>query len=303
MCELGWKVLTQTRRHAVIQYRAPGTVYGLKVPDKLWRAISEAGPHPQPSDVHADGAWWYVEIEAPGPGEPRAVGLWNQTDANGETLKTGIGIWTNGPDASPETPVLVAWRIEPGDPRPGGSWAVIGRDGTTPIAPGTISYQFHRSGDRDREMEERSYVLFGGEHPLVDRVRAAITEHLVRGKSEPLQLAPGPLRPARTNGGDTGDDAPEAAGSESVFVLVRAPEPVRSSADPGGADPRERGRDGLDRPLGERHYVNAHYKRQAHGPGSQLRKIICVEGYWRGPEPGDDEIMLTRMAEGASAGE
>ena len=45
--EFGWKVLTATGRAPLIHAQAPGTVYGLRVPERLWRAIGEAGPHPE----------------------------------------------------------------------------------------------------------------------------------------------------------------------------------------------------------------------------------------------------------------
>lgn len=33
--------------------------------------------------------------------------------------------------------------------------------------------------------------------------------------------------------------------------------------------------------------VRGHYKRQAHGPGASMRKVIWIEPYWRGPEDAD----------------
>ena len=68
--EFGWKVLTATGRAALIHAQAPGTVYGLRVPERLWRAIGEAGPHPELQNIFADDAWWYVEIEHREPHEP-----------------------------------------------------------------------------------------------------------------------------------------------------------------------------------------------------------------------------------------
>ena len=130
------------------------------------------------------------------------------------------------------------------------------------------------------------------------RVYNAISEHLTRGTIEPLSLVPrafDPSRAARPAGGEGTKPAHRAptATPDSIFQLIRAPDPIV-------ADPRERtgtgtGRNGHE--LTERHYVKAHYKRQAYGPGQSLRQVICVEGYWRGPEPDDGYVPLERLAD------
>lgn len=183
------------------------------------------------------------------------------------------------------------------------SATIVGLDrgrGEGPLAPGTPGYPYQT----DPDIEETARVLLGaalvGSGGALERARAAITEHLTRGTSTAMALAiaPAPLREAnRPRWIARTHDAPDPR-NESIFMLVRAPDPVR--VDDTGTGEIGNGKDGEREPQGslrERHYVRAHRKRQAHGPGGRLRKIVCIEGYWRGPEPDDEHLTLERMAE------
>ena len=48
--------------------------------------------------------------------------------------------------------------------------------------------------------------------------------------------------------------------------------------------------------LGWRSSVSGHFKLQAHGPASSLRKLIWVDGYSRGPEDGPRKVQLERLS-------
>lgn len=43
--------------------------------------------------------------------------------------------------------------------------------------------------------------------------------------------------------------------------------------------------------------VRGHWEQQPHGPGSQLRKLVHVEPYWRGPEAAPIGVRAHRMRE------
>ena len=126
----------------------------------------------------------------------------------------------------------------------------------------------------------------------IARAKTAITVHLeADGRAVPLAQ----YRPSA--GGATARGETARRGKESataLFAIERAPEPER--AEPHGAG----GGQGLgDRaPLEERQRVRAHWKRQAFGPRLARRRRIVVESYERGPAPHDDQIVMTRLAEG-----
>ena len=299
MNELGWKILTATKRSAVIHSGAKGTVYGLKIPPRLWRAVAEAGAHPAPIDLLADDAWWYVEIEEPTDGEPRGVGLWVHRDPDGTPTDTGVAIWTAPAPASPTAPFIVGWRIARETGRLQGSWALAHEDGRPPLAPGIAKYkEYHRDPAAEAMAERCMAMITGTSNSVLDRVEAAISEHLTRGTSTPLSLDPGPLREANRARWDPTNPEPRPDERASVFRLVRAPDPMRTDeADDGKPGGKRTDADGARGTLQERQYVSAHWKRQAHGPAGRLRRTIIIEGYWRGPEPDDEHIALTRMAD------
>ena len=68
------QILAQTGRAQVFHSQMPGTIHGIKIPPRLWRALGEAGPHPDPRDPFEGNRWWYVEIEEPEPEEARGFG-------------------------------------------------------------------------------------------------------------------------------------------------------------------------------------------------------------------------------------
>lgn len=291
------QILTQTRRAQAIRSRMAGTIHGIRIPPRLWRALGEAGAHPEPLDPFAEDRWWYAEIEAPGPGEPRGVAVWLHTGPDGARDESGIAIWTEGPHASPKTPVVIGWRIPWGTPRRKVmlGWARLepvpyanGVPG--PVLPDEVADHYQQLAD----------TAVQADHSVVARVYAAISEHLTRGTVEPLTLGIPAFGTAEVGKPDiqTGASAPtgtlRARIADSIFQLIRAPDPV-------APDPRERARhsgtgQGQDA-LTERHYVRAHYKRQAYGPEQSLRRVICVEGYWRGPDPDPEHVPLERLAD------
>ena len=289
--EFIWQTLTQTQRAEVIQSRAPGTIHGLKVPPRLWRAIAEAGPHPELADIYAEDRWWYVEIETPAPGEPRAMALWLHREPDGTKVESGFGIWTEGHHASLESPVLIGWRMPPDVPARQMGWAKLDEMPYANGAPGpSLGEDVH---DEFMAMAERALV---GRESVQERVCAAITEHLTRGTSEPLALSADGVREANRSAGTLRTAVSEQPPPEtqSIFALVRAPDPVLADA----ATKVEVTGKGMERgPPAEHHYVRAHFKRQAYGPKQSLRRVICIEGYWRGPEPDELHVVLERMSD------
>ena len=80
----------------------------------------------------------------------------------------------------------------------------------------------------------------------------------------------------------------------ALFAIEQAPEPESAEAQAQG---RGCGRGGGGQ-LKERQRVRAHFKRQAYGRRLSRRRLIVIEGYRRGPAPEDDQIVVTRLAEG-----
>lgn len=289
------KILKQTGRAQVLKSPHEGTIHGIKVPPRLWRALGEAGPRPDLPDLFTDNRWWYVEIEDPAEHEPDGVAVWMHIYANGSRKEIGFGIWTRGPDITAANPLLGAWILptDPADPERGFGWA---RLDVTPHAPGSpgpglpqaLTDQYNKLVRDTVETARRD---------IRGRAFAAIAEHLTRGTIEPLTLADPVFQEATGEAGPPADNStdpkrpPEAA--DSMFQLVRAPDPVVSDASRRGGNGA--GAHGTE--LTERQYVKAHYKRQVHGPQQSLRRIICVEGYWRGPEPDAEHVPLERLAE------
>ena len=81
----------------------------------------------------------------------------------------------------------------------------------------------------------------------------------------------------------------------ALFALRRAPEPERAE-DRGTAKAGHRA--GGRGALRELQVVRPHWKRQAHGPRRSRRRWIVVERYERGPASAEDQIEVTRLAEG-----
>lgn len=289
------QILAQTQRAQVFHSRMPGVIHGIKIPPRLWRALGEAGPHPEPPDPFAEERWWYAEIEEPEPDEPRGVAIWLHGNADRTHAESGIAIWTEGPHATPEKPVVVGWRLPSEEPaaRIGFGWARLdavphAHGAPGPSLPDDVTEHYWRLAD----------IALKGSGSIRMKVHAAISEHLTRGTVEPLTLGTPTFEvnartgPATASGKDSANGRTPGV-PESIFQLIRAPDPIVS-------DPRQRARTpagGRGHELTERHYVKAHYKRQAYGPGQSLRQVICVEGYWRGPEPDAEHVPLERLAD------
>lgn len=257
--EFIWQTLTQTQRAEVIHSRAPGTIHGLKIPPRLWRAIAEAGPHPELADIYAEDRWWYVEIEDPAAGEPRAMARWIHEESDGTEVESGFAIRTEGRHASLESPAFIGWRVPPDGPTQQIGWAKLDEVPHAYGAPGPGPGE-----DAHNDFMALAATTIEGRECIRRRVYAAITEHLTRGTSEPLALSAHRLREANRGRSPFATDASEQPPSEpqSIFALVRAPDPVVADATTGAGATGE----GTERgPLTERHYVRAHFKRQAYG--------------------------------------
>ena len=75
-------MLAQTGRNHVAHAPDERTLCALEVPARLWRALAEAGPCPQPpAPPELTDRWWLVEIEHPADDEPNAVALWKADGA------------------------------------------------------------------------------------------------------------------------------------------------------------------------------------------------------------------------------
>ena len=296
--EFVYQTLTQTGRSTMVHSRTQTQVQGIKVPPRLWKAIGEAAPHPEPANPYANGQWWYVEIEEPGPLEPRAVALWMNETIEDNEAESGFAIWTEGPMGTLEAPAVIGWRNPLGAGERGWGWAVLE---PSPLAYGTLSMGEHAAQQTAAhpKFERLFAILMEGDGSVHEKIRAAITEHLTRGEAIPLGLAQETLReantPARLKRSGNREQAARPR-MDSIFSLVRAPDPVQADRD--NAATASHGGTGEPRgPLTEHHYVRAHYKRQPYGPGQTLRKVICVEGYWRGPEPDESHVRLERLSD------
>src|SRR5262249_31996760 len=131
--------------------------------------------------------------------------------------------------------------------------------------------------DSDEELASRPAF-----HPLDDRDRRAVVllGRLVLGVlaelSSPEQVEA--IERHRVFLGTRGASSPRGAPKAWTFVLKRSVT----------VDCRDAVSDYLSRRKATtptvQVLVRGHWKRQAHGPGGALRKLIHVEPYWRGPE-------------------
>ena len=274
------KMLVQTGRHHVARALDDRMLCALEIPACLWRALREAGPCPEPPAApDLTHRWWLVEIEEPADDEPNLVALWEE-DGEAVTLAAFLGVEDG---AGGSCPTVVVWRT-----------GADGRHSRTGVV--VLRYPVHVDDPANAEKQAGARLVIDTlETPGTGtnaRVRSAIALHLADGQPTAL----GPYR-ASTAGAETPrEGAPERRGSfTALFALRRAPEPERAE-DRGTAKAGHRA--GGRGALRELQVVRPHWKRQAHGPRRSRRRWIVVERYERGPASAEDQIEVTRLAEG-----
>ena len=274
------KMLAQTGRNHVAPATDARTLCGLEIPARLWRALGEAGPCPEPhQEPDLDERWWLVEIEQTADDEPNAIALWVEQGAE-VTLAIFLGV-DDGRDGS--CPMIVSWRTTPNGERTRAGLAVL----RCPV----------HVDDRDNP-ESRTATqlvidtLAAPDTGPIARVKTAIALHLASdGEARALASYRPSTRSPRT---PTNELPAEQNSITALFALKRAPEPKRGEDQAG--DRRGHGRGG-GRPLLARQEVEPHWKRQAYGPKLSRRRWIVIERYERGPAPEEDQIVMTRLAE------
>ena len=184
------KMLVQTGRHHVARAPDERTLCALEIPARLWRALRDAGPCPEPpAPLDLTDRWWLVEIEEPADDEPNLVALWEE-DGEAVTLATFLGV---DDGAGGACPTVVSWRIGAG-----------GRRSRTGVA--VLRYPVHvdDTGDAERQASARLVIdtLAAPDTGTMARVRSAIALHLA--EAEPTAL--GPYR-ASTAGAQTPREA------------------------------------------------------------------------------------------------
>ena len=277
------QMLAQTGRAHVAHAPDERMVFALEVPARLWRALREAGPCPQPTGPAPEYSEhrWLVEIERPRHDEPDALALWTE-DGHDVALALFADV-DDGQGGACLT--AVTWRTNAAGEHSGAGLA-------------TLRYPVHvddpAHAKAQAQLQHVVEMLAAPHTGPVARARAAIALHLSHTH------APAPLGPYRASQASEraarrpGSGAREAA-FPRLFAVERAPEPIPSAPNtqaPGGHRSADRGA------LVERHTVRAHWKRQAHGTSRTKRRWIVIEGYERGPTPAQDEITLRRLAEG-----
>lgn len=275
------KMLVQTGRNRVARVPDDRTLCALEIPARLWRALREAGPCPEPAAAPVlNDRWWLVEIEHPADDEPNAIALWEDDGA-----EVALAAFLDVEDGkNPPCLTVVAWHTSDDGKR--------SRAGVA-----ALKYPVHVDDPASSESQAGATLvidtLAAPDTGSVARVKAAIALHL----SHDGQAAV--LRPYRasTAGARSQRQGPAAARQSftALFALKRAPEPERGEDHATGRSGHRRGGGG---PLLARQEVGPHWKRQAYGPKHSRRKWIVIERYERGPAPEDDQIVVTRLAQG-----
>ena len=274
------KMLEQTGRDHVARAPDARTLCALETPARLWRALGEAGPCPQPpAALELSERWWLVEVESPADEEPNAVALW---EADGAEVVLAAFLCDDDSAAASFLSVIT-WRTTPDGERSRPGVATL----TCPPHVDDPDNAESRAG-----MQHVIDTLAAPDTGSIARVKTAIALHLASdGRAAPLAS----YRPATPGGRkEGGGGAARRHSIMTLFALERAPEP-EPAQERSTAERDHRGGGGR---LTARHHVRAHWKRQAFGPRLSRRRWIVVEGYARGPAPGDDQIVVTRLAEG-----
>ena len=280
------KMLEQTGRNHIARAPDERTLCALEVPTRLWRALREAGPCPEPAQApELSTRWWLVEIEHPADDEPNAIAFW---EADGDEV--ALAAFLDVEDGhSPPYLTVVTWRRGADGERTGAGVAVLG----DPIRV-----------DNPHDPESQA-----GARRVIDTLAAPGTGSVARAKTAvALHLAndgePAPLGAYRASTAGAGSARQGAAATRrsfsALFALKRAPEPERGEDHATG---RSGHRHGGSTRLLARQVVGPHWKRQAYGPRHSCRRWIVVERYERGPAPEDDQIVLTRLAERQARGQ
>ena len=275
------KMLEQTGRSHVARAPDARTLCALEIPRRLWRTLDEAGPRPEGlAAPQLSERWWIVEVEAPADDEPNAIALW---EANGAEVALA-GFLCPGERGGAPFVTVVTWRTSAEGERSSAGLAAL----RTPV------HADDPENPQSRAAPEQIIEALTAPHTgPVARAKTAIALHRANNAQAPA------LRSYRPSGGTAqarSDDAGArpARSITALFAIERAPEPETAKLH---AEGRGHGRGGGGR-LEERQRVRAHFKRQAFGPRLSRRRLIVIEGYRRGPAPEDDQIVVTRLAEG-----
>lgn len=276
------KMLEQTERNHVARATDARTLCGLEIPARLWRALAEAGPCPQPHQCPELGdRWWLVEIEDPADDEPNAIALW---DADGDevTLAAYLGV-DDGQGRSCIT--VLSWRTTADGERTHAGLAAL----RSPVHVDDPHNAESRAG--------RQIIIDSLTQPdtgSIARVKTAIALHL-ENDGEPTPL--GSYRPSTAATRARNGALPALQTSiTALFALERAPDPEAAQEHATGEGRGASGNGGFR----ARHHVRAHWKRQAFGPQLSHRRWIVVEPYARGPAPAQNQIVVTRLPERAT---
>ena len=274
------KLLEQTGRNHVARAPDARTLCALEVPSRLWRALRDAGPYPEPSaSPELTDRWWLVEIEHPADDEPNAVAL-READGAEVALTAFLGVEDGD---NPPCLTVVTWRTGADGERTRAGVAVLG----SPVRVNDPENPESQAGAM-RVID----TLAAPDTGAVARAKTAITLHLANG-GEPAPL--GPYRPSTADAATTRQGpAATRRSPTTLFALTRAPEPERGERDATGRSGYRHGGGGR---LVARQEVRTHWKRQAHGPRHSKRRWQLIERYERGPAPEEDQVVLTRLAE------
>ena len=274
------KMLAQTGRNHVARAPDARTLCALEIPTRLWRALGEAGPCPEPpAPLDLTERWWLVEIEHPADDEPNALALWEEDGAE-VALAAFLDVDQRG-----RVPLvtMVTWRTGADGERSRAGVAVL----KSPVHVDDPASPESQAGKR-----HVVDTLAAPDTGSVVRAKTAIALHLAHdGEAASL----GPYRASTASAWSPRQGAAAARRSfTALFALKRAPEPERGEDHATGHSGHRRGGASA---LRARQVVGPHWKRQAFGPRHSRRRWIVIERYERGPAPDDDQIVLTRLAE------
>ena len=274
-------MLEQTGRSHVARAPDARTLCALEIPRRLWRALGEAGPRPAVlAGPQLSERWWIVEVEAPADDEPNAIALWEADDAEVALA----GFLCPGERGGAPFVTVVTWRTSAEGERSSEGLAAL----RTPVHADDPDNPESRAG-----LEQIIETLAAPDTGPIARAKTAVALHLANNAQAPALRSYRPSAgSARARGDDAGARPPRSI--TALFAIERAPEP--ETAEPDGKG-KGHGRGGGGQ-LEERQRVRAHFKRQAFGPRLSRRRLIVIEGYRRGPAPEDDQIVVTRLAEG-----